>query len=56
MRHLLISILNYLLKLSNLGLATANACTINDEQLVKKNKKLKEKLASSQDDDKKFAR
>ena len=26
-----------------------NACTINDEQLVKKNKKLKEKLTSSQD-------
>ena len=30
--------------------ATTNACTINDEQLVKKNKKLKEKLASSQND------
>ena len=29
--------------------ATINACTINDEQLVKKNEKLKEKLASSQD-------
>jgi FtsZ-binding cell division protein ZapB len=29
--------------------ATTNACTINDEQLVKKNKKLKENLASSQD-------
>lgn len=29
--------------------ATTNACTINDEQLVKKNEKLKEKLASSQD-------
>ena len=29
--------------------ATTNACTINDEQLIKKNKKLKEKLASSQD-------
>ena len=28
---------------------TTNACTINDEQLVKKNKKLKEKLAISQD-------
>ena len=28
---------------------TTNACTINDEQLVKKNEKLKEKLASSQD-------
>ena len=28
---------------------TTNACTFNDEQLVKKNKKLKEKLASSQD-------
>ena len=27
--------------------ATINACTINDEQLVKKNEKLKEKLASS---------
>ena len=27
--------------------ATTNACTINDEQLVKKNEKLKEKLASS---------
>ena len=27
--------------------ATTNACTINDEQLVKKNKKLKKKLASS---------
>ena len=26
-----------------------NECTINDEQLVKKNEKLKEKLASSQD-------
>ena len=29
--------------------ATINACTINDEQLVKKNEKLKKKLASSQD-------
>ena len=29
--------------------ATTNACTINDEQLVKKNEKLKENLASSQD-------
>ena len=29
--------------------ATTSACTINNEQLVKKNKKLKEKLASSQD-------
>ena len=29
--------------------ATTNACTINDEQLVKKNEKFKEKLASSQD-------
>ena len=29
--------------------ATTNECTINDEQLVKKNEKLKEKLASSQD-------
>ena len=29
--------------------ATTNACTMNDEQLVKKNEKLKEKLASSQD-------
>ena len=29
--------------------ATTNACTINDEQLVKKNEKLKEKLARSQD-------
>ena len=28
---------------------TTNACTINDEQLIKKNEKLKEKLASSQD-------
>ena len=28
--------------------ATTNACTINDEQLVKKNEKLKEKLARSQ--------
>ena len=27
--------------------ATSNECTINDEQFVKKNKKLKEKLASS---------
>ena len=26
--------------------ATTNACTINDEQLVKKNKKLKEKLVA----------
>ena len=30
--------------------ATTNTCIINDEQLIKKNKKLKEKLASSQDD------
>ena len=30
--------------------ATTNACTINDEQLEKKNEKLKEKLASSQND------
>ena len=29
--------------------ANTNNCTINDEQLVKKNKKVKEKLASSQD-------
>ena len=29
--------------------ATTNVCTINDQQLVKKNEKLKEKLASSQD-------
>jgi uncharacterized coiled-coil DUF342 family protein len=29
--------------------ANTNNCTINDEQLVKKNKKLKEKLACSQD-------
>ena len=29
--------------------ANTNNCTINDEQLVKKNKKLKKKLASSQD-------
>ena len=29
--------------------ATTNACTINDEQLVKENEKVKEKLASSQD-------
>ena len=29
--------------------ANTNNCTINDEQLVKKNEKLKEKLASSQD-------
>ena len=29
--------------------ANTNNCTINDEQLVKKNKKLKEKLATSQD-------
>ena len=28
---------------------TTNACIINDEQLVKKNEKLKKKLASSQD-------
>ena len=28
--------------------ANTNNCTINDEQLVKKNEKLKEKLASSQ--------
>ena len=27
---------------------TTNACTINDEQLMKKNEKLKEKLDSSQ--------
>ena len=31
------------------AIATTNACIINDEQLVEKNKKLKEKLASSQD-------
>jgi hypothetical protein len=30
--------------------ATTNECTINDKQLVKKNEKLKEKLASTQDD------
>ena len=30
--------------------ANINNCTVNDEQLVKKNEKLKEKLASSQDD------
>ena len=30
--------------------ATTNECTINDKQLVKKNEKLKEKLASSQND------
>ena len=29
--------------------ATTNTCIINDKQLIKKNKKLKEKLASSQD-------
>ena len=29
--------------------ATTNTCTINDEKLVKKNEKLKEELASSQD-------
>ena len=29
--------------------ATTNACTINDEQFVKKNERLKEKLAGSQD-------
>jgi FtsZ-binding cell division protein ZapB len=29
--------------------ATTNECTINDKQLVKKNEKLKEKLASTQD-------
>ena len=29
--------------------ANTNNCTINDEQLVKKNEKLKEMLASSQD-------
>ena len=29
--------------------ANTNNCTINDEQLVKKNEKLKKKLASSQD-------
>ena len=29
--------------------ATTNACTIDNEQLVKKNEKLKEKLASSRD-------
>ena len=29
--------------------ANTNECTINDEQLVKKNEKLKEKLASTQD-------
>ena len=30
--------------------ANTNNCTINDGQLVKKNEKLKKKLASSQDD------
>ena len=30
--------------------ATTNECTINDKQLAKKNEKLKEKLASSQND------
>ena len=30
--------------------ATTNECTINDEQLAKKNKKLNKKLANSQDD------
>ena len=34
---------------------TTNACTINDEHLVKKNEKLKEKLVRSQDAYKKFA-
>ena len=31
------------------AIATTNACTINDEQFVKKNKKLKQKLVRSQD-------
>ena len=31
------------------AIATTSECTINDEQLVKKNEKLKEKLTSSQD-------
>ena len=35
--------------------ANINNCTVNDEQLVKKNEKLKKKLASSQDAYKKFA-
>ena len=30
------------------AIAITNACTINNEQLVKKNEKIKEKLASSQ--------
>ena len=50
MKFLPILIWSYLLKLSNLRLVqTQINYTINDEQLVKKNKKLKEKLASSQD-------
>ena len=35
--------------------ANTNECTINDEQLVQKNEKIKEKLASSQDAHKKVA-
>ena len=47
MRTLLISISTKIEQLK--ASATTNACTINDEQLVKKNEKLREKLASSQD-------
>ena len=50
MKLFLILIWSYQLKLSNFeASANTNNCTINDEQLVKKNEKLKEKLASSQD-------
>ena len=49
MRTLLISMLNST-KIERLeASATTNACTINDEQLEKKNEKLKEKLVSSQE-------
>ena len=49
-KFLPILIWSYLLKLSNFETsANTNNCTINDEQLIKKNKKLMKKLASSQD-------
>jgi FtsZ-binding cell division protein ZapB len=37
-------------KIEQLETSATHECTINDKQLVKKNEKLKEKLASTQDD------
>ena len=50
MKVLPILIWIYLLKLSNLKLVQTQIIAVNDEQLVKKNKKLKKKLANSEDD------